>query len=631
MKKLEVFTSEGGARYVKAPRAEVVAETKFDVELGIAGMRELFDDESAGIVDYGEMDYEAGSETLSQFAGQLCFDEETEILTNSGWRRFRDAHEVEKVMTLNPTTAQLEWGKPKAWHQYDYVGDLFYVEGRDVDFAVTPDHRQWAQWGSDQTYKFAKTSELATTQFKILTAPPNGWTGRWPDTVTIPDVEKTQAVANQHTKAGTKKVTMAGRVYSTEKEIEALAILCAYYATEGTLATGVGGAVVIYGDHYAGVRAVCDTLQLPTSVWMDKRNNVLRIAVGGGQPLRAYMEQHCGKLSPNKKLPNWVTELPTEQLQKIWKLLVETDGHQYAAGGEVLCSTSATLVDQAQEILLKLGFTGTPGMYAGTNYPMLAIRKKIKPVAQVNKSVLMERRHYSGQVHCVTTDNGIVLVRRNGIPHLSGNCYLSFGEKRTPLAENKKYLERIMESAHGSVFEHSSYSVLFFGIDRATTHELVRHRAGTAFSQVSQRYVDDEHLRFVMPYEYNGSSKLIAQFERRIDRAVEDYRVTSHELREVIKRNDGESSTEYRKRIQSCSREVLPNCTEAPIIVTANVRAWRHIFSMRCSAHADVRIRRPMIEVLQSLRLKAPNLFSDFEFEQLRDGTLAAASRYPKV
>lgn len=209
--------------------------------------------------------------------------------------------------------------------------------------------------------------------------------------------------------------------------------------------------------------------------------------------------------------------------------------------------------------------------------------------------------------------------------------YLSFGEKRTPLAENKKYLERIMESAHGSVFEHSSYSVLFFGIDRATTHELVRHRAGTAFSQVSQRYVDDEHLRFVMPYEYNGSSKLIAQFERRIDKAVEDYRITSHELREVIKRNDGESSTEYRKRIQSCSREVLPNCTEAPIIVTANVRAWRHIFSMRCSAHADVRIRRPMIEVLQSLRLKAPNLFSDFEFEQLRDGTLAAASRYPKV
>lgn len=210
-------------------------------------------------------------------------------------------------------------------------------------------------------------------------------------------------------------------------------------------------------------------------------------------------------------------------------------------------------------------------------------------------------------------------------------CYLSFGEKRTPLAENAKYLERIMESAHGSVFEHSSYSVLFFGIDRATTHELVRHRAGTAFSQVSQRYVDDEHLRFVLPYEYNNSPKLIAQFEKRIDRALEDYRVTTHELREVIKRNDGESATEYRKRIQSCSREVLPNCTEAPIIITANVRAWRHIFSMRCSAHADVRIRRPMIELLKELQMRAPNLFCDFKYETLSDGTQSASSRYPKV
>ncbi len=210
-------------------------------------------------------------------------------------------------------------------------------------------------------------------------------------------------------------------------------------------------------------------------------------------------------------------------------------------------------------------------------------------------------------------------------------CYLSFGENRTKLTDNKKYLNRIMESAHGSVFEHSSYSVLFFGIDRATTHELVRHRAGTAFSQVSQRYVDDEHLRFVLPYEYRGSSKLIAQFERRVDRAVEDYRATTHELKEVIKRNDGESSTEYRKRIQSCSREVLPNCTEAPIIVTANVRAWRHICSMRCSAHADVRIRRPMIELLKELQMRAPNLFCDFKYETLRDGTQAASSRYPKV
>jgi len=210
-------------------------------------------------------------------------------------------------------------------------------------------------------------------------------------------------------------------------------------------------------------------------------------------------------------------------------------------------------------------------------------------------------------------------------------CYLSFGDKRTPLAANQQYIERIFKAGHGSVLEHSSYSVLMLGIDRACTHELVRHRAGTAFSQVSQRYVDDTHLRFVLPWEYKPSNRLTAMFERDIDRALVAYREKSESLREVMPKREDESSTDYRKRIQSCSRETLPNCTEAPIIVTANTRAWRHIISMRTSPHADVRIRVPMIAVLKELQMASPNHFGDFTIGQLPDGSESAESPYPKV
>ena len=210
-------------------------------------------------------------------------------------------------------------------------------------------------------------------------------------------------------------------------------------------------------------------------------------------------------------------------------------------------------------------------------------------------------------------------------------CYLSFGEKRTPLSKNKDYIERIFKAGHGSVLEHSSYSVLMFGIDRAMTHELVRHRAGTAFSQVSQRYVDDTHLRFVLPWEYKQSNRLTALFERDIDRALESYREKSELLKEVMPKREDESATDYRKRIQSCSRETLPNCTEAPIIVTANTRAWRHIISMRTSPHADVRIRVPMIAVLKQLQTVSSNHFGDFTIGQLPDGSESSESPYPKV
>ena len=92
-------------------------------------------------------------------------------------------------------------------------------------------------------------------------------------------------------------------------------------------------------------------------------------------------------------------------------------------------------------------------------------------------------------------------------------CYMALGEKRTSFADNAKYLANIMDQAHGSVLEHLNYGFLVLGVDRATTHELVRHRSGMAYSQVSQRYVDSEYLRFVCPVEDQSSEEALADFE----------------------------------------------------------------------------------------------------------------------
>jgi len=209
-------------------------------------------------------------------------------------------------------------------------------------------------------------------------------------------------------------------------------------------------------------------------------------------------------------------------------------------------------------------------------------------------------------------------------------CYLALGKKRTPFSDNKDYIEKILASGHGSVTEHVNYSLAFFGIDRACTHELVRHRAGMAYSQVSQRYVGPEHVRFVMPWEDQKDEYLTNAFERSIDRAREEYAVRVEDLKRVTPRKEGESNTDWRKRIQSSARSTLPNSTEAPMVVTGNGRSWRHVFSMRCSPFADVRIRRPMVQALRTLQNVAPALFSDWEFKDLPDGTETATARHPK-
>ena len=76
-------------------------------------------------------------------------------------------------------------------------------------------------------------------------------------------------------------------------------------------------------------------------------------------------------------------------------------------------------------------------------------------------------------------------------------CYLSFGPRRTKNENAAAYFERLTSAGHGSVLEHASFSFLLYGISRSVTHELVRHRAGAGFSQVSQRYVSGAVLRFV--------------------------------------------------------------------------------------------------------------------------------------
>src|SRR3954466_14825374 len=76
-------------------------------------------------------------------------------------------------------------------------------------------------------------------------------------------------------------------------------------------------------------------------------------------------------------------------------------------------------------------------------------------------------------------------------------CYMSFAKPRP--GGNAAYLTHIKEVGHGSVLEHAVWNLLLTGVSRSLTHELVRHRAGFGFSQLSQRYVDESIAEYVEP------------------------------------------------------------------------------------------------------------------------------------
>ena len=206
-------------------------------------------------------------------------------------------------------------------------------------------------------------------------------------------------------------------------------------------------------------------------------------------------------------------------------------------------------------------------------------------------------------------------------------CYMS--QKNPAKRATRDYLENIKKQGHGSVLEHANYSLLLEGVSRSLTHELVRHRAGFAYSQLSQRYVDESEANFVVPPAIIGEETLEGQWRAQIEEAQRSY---VRLVEQLMERYGWVADKVHRRKMaREAARGVLPNSTETKIVVTANARAWRTMLELRSSEGAELEIRRCAVAILQLLSRETPAFFSDFEVYTAEDRREAARIRYHKV
>ncbi len=206
-------------------------------------------------------------------------------------------------------------------------------------------------------------------------------------------------------------------------------------------------------------------------------------------------------------------------------------------------------------------------------------------------------------------------------------CYMS---QRNPAGRTTRdYLVNILKQGHGSVLEHANYSLLLEGISRSLTHELVRHRAGFAYSQLSQRYVDESEAAFVVPPAIIGDDALENEWKAQVESAQKTYVSLVDEL---MKRYSWVGDKVHRRKMaREAARGVLPNSTETKIVVTGNVRAWRTMLELRCGEGAEMEIRRLAVMVLRTMQQEAPAFFNDFEIYAAEDRREAARPGFHKV
>lgn len=205
-------------------------------------------------------------------------------------------------------------------------------------------------------------------------------------------------------------------------------------------------------------------------------------------------------------------------------------------------------------------------------------------------------------------------------------CYMSFEVGLNPnitrirhdLAE---FITNILEVSHGSVMEHVVYSFALEGVSRVFTAEMNRHRAGTAISEGSMRYIAFDNIPFWIPLSIQNVEgdtpqiRLAKERSREVfSKAFAQAQGNYAELLEIWNYREEVKAFSQKKKLTSMFRRIVPIGVATGGVWSGNLRALRHIFTMRCSPAAEEEICLVAGLMLKEMMESEPLIFGDFHF-----------------
>ena len=202
--------------------------------------------------------------------------------------------------------------------------------------------------------------------------------------------------------------------------------------------------------------------------------------------------------------------------------------------------------------------------------------------------------------HIETPIDGAEMLKR--IEKAGRTCYKS--EDRITEESAKSFVQKLIERGHESVLEHESITVRFI-CDRGISHEIVRHRLAN-FSQESTRYCNysndrfGSELTFIKPCFFKEKKGAYCSWYNSMDFAECAY---------FDMLDDGCTPQE--------ARSVLPNSTKTEIVMTANLREWRHFLKLRTAKAAHPQMRELTVPLLKELQERIPVVFDDIKEDNI--------------
>ena len=348
----------------------------------------------------------------------FCYDEQTEVLTKDGWCKFSEVKGETEIATYNHEKHGIEYQHPTAIVDEPYTGEMIRFEGRAFDLLVTPNHRMYAaRRGTNVKYGIATADEITKSYeeserksenskgrilrgWKLQVVPDGLTEGNKPEKIAIPKLPS--EIRNGH---GVELYWI---------ETEDFMRLAGWYLAEGHAddfdkKTGgrlsIGQSPYVNPENYAEIVALFERIGLPPT---QSKNQVTVWC----RNLAYFLKTQFGHKAENKHIPRWMFSLDGSLLKIMRDTMMKGDGSR---DGTLYASISRQLRDDFQELCMLTGWRAIiphedqKWIYTG--------EKEIYPEIRHNP----QRVQYEGKIGCVTVQNGLIIVRRNGFTCISGN------------------------------------------------------------------------------------------------------------------------------------------------------------------------------------------------------------------
>ncbi|MDG6991542.1 MAG: hypothetical protein JRM99_09045, partial [Nitrososphaerota archaeon] len=363
---------------------------------------------------------------LGPSTGEMgCYDEETEVLTKSGWKYFREVVSSDKLCTLNPETREVEYQGPEALVVFAHHKKMISIKNRAVDILVTPDHNMYIETQQDfkkgrNKFRFVKAKDL---QSQSLIKRTGKWIGEEQDVFVLPSVMVTDMRRSQ------------GQIQETgtlEIPMDTWLKFFGVWLSDGSVSTtngeGLGSRVVSISQKKSPQRLEIREMlsQFPITFADYGKDYCVH-----DKRLGEYLKQF-GQ-APGKFVPEFIKQLSPRQIQVFLDWFAKGDANLQTHGFRIFYTSSKLLADDIQELLLKIGRVGfvksrmreerrwIVDHWADSSRPQYEVIERVQKGDSWLDRRDMKVVNYEGKVYCATVKNHVMYVRRHGKPYWCGN------------------------------------------------------------------------------------------------------------------------------------------------------------------------------------------------------------------